>query len=794
MAKKSDEILAEELDKQQTFNPLLNALRENDKKNLFQTNVRTAFIKTGFPLIDYYFGSVINIHDNLGGLVKQEARVGQAAGTFNLIIGNSGCGKAQPLSTPIPTPNGWKKMGDLKVGDEVFTYDGSVTKIDGVFPQGEQDIYQIAFNDGRTSECTADHLWTVLTSSHEKYRFQTLSLRDMINETSDGICEFKTNYYIPTLFSPLQYPHRDVPIDPYTIGALIGNGVLGDKMLTVSSGDEWVPLKIAKNNGFKHHKICDKNYDYWFYDDKGNHVNNKRFFSTLPEMVGTQSHNKRIPEIYLHNDPQTRLELLRGLMDTDGSIAKTKTGAGNLKYDVSYSSCSEGLLNDIIELIQSFGYTANINVDSRVEKYRHGYHGSITIQAPAAFKMLLFTHPNKFERAKDAFGVHCQSKRRERKYDIIHLLAIKKVRREEAQCIHITNHSHLYVTDQGILTHNTTLAAQIAANIIRQYKYANVIHFDCENRFDVSRCETITKLPASFFDENLGERYMIKSGMVGLDTIQEMIVKTYVSKMKLKKELTVDSGFKDEFGREVMILEPTVIIIDSITTVMSETFNPDNAKEAAAAEQMRGNTEGARDAKTMKGFFKDILPMCKEANIIVYGINHINMNMSMNAFTPVAKQQNYLKQDESIPGGKTMIYYPFNIIKLTARPSDDFTEDGDGFTGHMVMVEPVKSSSNQSGNNSKGIAFELVFSHKYGFDSLRSMIMYGRDNGIVEGNRNRLKFKADDSFTFTFKDIYQEAKEKPIWENIKKYIIPDLNRHLPFIEPGNDFDVRSLDY
>ena len=434
MAKKTSvEVIMEQQSTQQTFNPLLNALRENDKKNLFQTNVRTAFIKTGFPLIDYYFGSVINIHDELGRLVKQEARVGQAAGTFNLIIGNSGSGK-------------------------------------------------------------------------------------------------------------------------------------------------------------------------------------------------------------------------------------------------------------------------------------------------------------------------------------------------------------------------TTLAAQIAANIIRQYKYANVIHFDCENRFDVSRCETITKLPASFFDENLGERYMIKSGMVGLDTIQEMIVKTYVSKMKLKKELTVDSGFKDEFGKEVMILEPTVIIIDSMTTVMSETFNPDNAKEAAAAEQMRGNTEGARDAKTMKGFFKDILPMCKEANIIVYGINHINMNMSMNAFTPVAKQQNYLKQDESIPGGKTMIYYPFNIIKLTARPSDDFTEEGDGFSGHMVMVEPVKSSSNQSGNNSKGIAFELVFSHKYGFDSLRSLIIYGRDNGIIEGNRNRLKFKADDSFIFTFKDIYQESKEKPIWENIKKYIIPDLNRHLPFIEPGNDFDDRSLDY
>lgn len=341
----------------------------------------------------------------------------------------------------------------------------------------------------------------------------------------------------------------------------------------------------------------------------------------------------------------------------------------------------------------------------------------------------------------------------------------------------------------------TTLAAQIAANIIRQYKYANAIHFDCENRFDVSRCETITQLPASYFNKEYGERYMIRTGHCGLDVIQEMVVKTYVNKMKLKHELTVDTGFKDEFGNEVLVLEPTVIIIDSITTVLNETFNPESAKEASEAEKMRSNTEGARDAKTLKGFFKDVIPLCKEANIIIFGINHINQNMSMNAFLPVAKQQNYLKQDEIIPGGKTMIYYPFNIIKLTAKPSDDFTEEGDGFVGHMVMVEPIKSSSNQSGNNSKGLSFEMVFTQKYGFDPLRTMIMYGRQYGMIEGNRARLKFKDDDSFTFSMKSLYHDKDTKPIWESINKFIVPQLKTHLSYIEPQeHEFDSRGLDY
>ena len=342
----------------------------------------------------------------------------------------------------------------------------------------------------------------------------------------------------------------------------------------------------------------------------------------------------------------------------------------------------------------------------------------------------------------------------------------------------------------------STLAVQIAGNIIRQYPFANVIHYDTENRMDISRIETITKLPASYFQapENNIPRYMVKGGAVALDEIQEMIIQLWASKMKFRDRLSITLPYRDEFNQPITILQPTVIIIDSLAVVMNTTFNPESNKDVSEAVKIRGNTEGARDAKTFKGFFKDIMAPCKEANIIIYGINHINSNMSMNSFIPVAKQQNYLKQDESIPGGQMMLYLPENIIKLTAKPSDDFETDSDGFAGHMVMVEPIKSSSNQSGNNSKGISFELVFSHQEGFDSLRSLIIYGKENGIIEGNKNRLKFKNED-FTFSFKDIHKEVKEKPIWDCVKKYIYPSLDTHLPYVEIENiEFDNQSLDY
>ena len=338
----------------------------------------------------------------------------------------------------------------------------------------------------------------------------------------------------------------------------------------------------------------------------------------------------------------------------------------------------------------------------------------------------------------------------------------------------------------------TSLCIQLANNIIRPFKNGTIIHYDCEHRMDLTRIENLTKLNPNDF---LTGRYIFKQVTVGLDSIQEMIVKMYVHKMKLKNELEVETESLDEFGNKIKILPPTVIIIDSVTSVTTETLSWENSKDISNAEKLQSNTEGARSAKTFKGFLNDVLSMCKEANIIIFAINHINSNMQMNAFLPVAKQQNYLKQDESIPGGKALIFYSFNIVKMIAKPGDNFVEESDGFNGHIVMVEPIKSSTNQSGNNTKGVSFNLVFSFKDGMDSLRSTIMYGKDMGVIEGNKTRMKFKDNPSFTFSFKDIHNEAKEKPIWENIKKYIIPLLNENLPYIKPDmNQFDERSMDY
>ena len=340
----------------------------------------------------------------------------------------------------------------------------------------------------------------------------------------------------------------------------------------------------------------------------------------------------------------------------------------------------------------------------------------------------------------------------------------------------------------------TTFVVQIASNIMRQFPSSTIHHYDFEQRFSISRGQAVSKLPISDFDENSG-RYILKSGAISLEELQEAIIQVYTYKMKNKNELSINTKQLDEFGREITVLIPTIFIIDSISQVITSTFSVDNSKDVNDAKELRGNTEGARDAKTIRGFFKDILPLCKEANIIIYAINHITTNMSMSAFAPPSKQQMFLKVDEAIPGGTAQFFNAFNFIKMVAKPNDDFTEEKDGFNGYMVMFEPCKSSSNQSGNDSKGVSFEMVFSYKHGFDSLRSLIVYGRGKGIIEGNAPRLKFRDDPSFTFAFKEIDKEKDEKPIWDCIMKYIIPELKTHLSFIEPSDArFDDRSMNY
>jgi superfamily II DNA or RNA helicase len=434
-----------------------------------------------------------------------------------------GTGKSLPVNTLIPTPTGYKKMGDIQVGDRVFGSDGLPTTVLGVFPQGMRDVYRITFSDGRTVLCDKEHLWNAYTNGC-RYKQHTFKTSDMLknykiytpSNVKTGRDPYTYRYRIPLLSSAVQYDHKDVPIHPYVLGALIGNGCLiSNNQLTISSGDDFVPCKIAKLCHFYVKKLSIHDYNYGFYHNKKNIVTHKdqpvytsEFLKPYPELIDYSRH-KVIPDDYLYNDYDTRIGLLRGLMDTDGSISYS-----NGRFNVSYSSCSKKLLEQIQELIWGLGFIANIGTpDKRADKYIEGYCSQVNIKVPNKFKQELFTHPKKLEIAKQA------ADRLDYQQPFRHLLIkdMQYVGKEETQCIYVDSHDHLYLTEKFIVTHNTFMACYSAIKV---------------------GLRTLIIVPTSSIKEQWGETL---TNMFGVDPSKVLVVRSPKDFINVKADFVVVS-------------------------------------------------------------------------------------------------------------------------------------------------------------------------------------------------------------------------------------------------------------
>ena len=366
------------------------------------------------------------------------------------IIGSAGCGKAQPLNIIIPTPNGNKRFGDLKVGNFVFDRNGNPTKIIGVYPRGKLDLYKVVLSDGRETYCNDDHLWSYYTS---KGNLKTLSLREIMDKgiisyskskTDDRIrnnCKFK----IPTHKSVEFDIGAKLPIDPYVIGVFLGNGCNLQKQLSLSSTDEFIVKECAKLLNFDYDKHSEKNYTWTFmYKEKiGKKIRPQTLdiFSEFKDELCVKSNFKRIPYVYKFSSKEERLSLIQGLFDTDGSITQNEG-----RMNLTYSSTSIGLINDIKEVLLSLGYVSTIYLDERDNKNK-SYNLIVNINDDE--KLKLFRLPRKLNK------INCRNKRRNyNKVGIKEIIPMNK--KVDMMCIKVDNDEGLYLTSDYIVTHNTT--------------------------------------------------------------------------------------------------------------------------------------------------------------------------------------------------------------------------------------------------------------------------------------------------------------------------------------------------
>lgn len=362
--------------------------------------------------------------------------------TKNLIYlnGKSGTGKEEWVEQIIPTPQGFRRFGDLNVGDYVFGSDGKPTKVLGIYPQGVKDSYKVTLSDGRTDECGLEHLWGVYTRSHGKWKYQTLTVNEMLkkgirNESGAG------RFYIPA--SPVvEYEEKKLACNPYILGSFIGNGCNTQSRLCLSSNDEWQVKKCASILNCEAVKYSAYNYSWIF---KKEHF--LKVKDILPKEICCYSHEKRIPTEYLFSSVSQRYDLIHGLFDTDGGVSVS----GN-RLHITYSTTSKGLSEDVRNLLLSVGVVSTIVEDKRKEHICY----CLNINCSKSQGELLFSLPRKNMKVK-SFG---REKRRD--YSKVLIQNIEKLtEKKEMMCIYVENENHLYLTKDYIVTHNTHLALGI---------------------------------------------------------------------------------------------------------------------------------------------------------------------------------------------------------------------------------------------------------------------------------------------------------------------------------------------
>lgn len=420
----------------------------------------------------------ISVFDNLDEVLSDEYRTpiptgvgkvdetlegGLGKGELGIIVGPSSFGKIQPFDSQIVTPNGYQNMGDIKVGNYVMGRNGKPTKVIGVYPHKDWEFYKVIFSDGTETECGMEHLWNVSTINQRRrkvfdkektngrktkycpdFSYKTLSLREIVEM---GLKKGNRNNFKIPICDPVEFNEIKVDINPYLLGAMIGDGCFVRKSLTIGIED----IETARNNKYlsefshgEHVVHKDSTYEFPYRKDFEKALS--KYFD-----LSLKAKDKYIPKEYLFNSIENRVKLLNGLMDTDGTVKDS----GSCRYNTK----SERLANDVRTLVLSLGGYSTIhktkcgyfNKDKNVY-VDCGYQYSVSVS---------FFNPN-----FDIFLLkRKQDKVRNRfKYTGKYIVDVQFSRKCDGQCIKVDAEDELYLTDNFIVTHNTSLTTAMACH------------------------------------------------------------------------------------------------------------------------------------------------------------------------------------------------------------------------------------------------------------------------------------------------------------------------------------------
>ena len=362
-------------------------------------------------------------------------------GGYNLIVGKSRRrGFEQPYSEPIITPKGETTMGKISVGDIISTPTGNAKVIEK-FEQGVKDVYQITLKDGRKVRCGKNHLWKIIDGRNNEKIVKTEFFLDKKLKRGSKSKESYA-YHLPQTKEVEYITKGKLPIHPYLLGLLIGDGSMNRNTCLFSTIDLEILeyIKDILGEDYKINKATDTQYRIVYPKIS---TKNPLMYEIRKLSLNCTASYKFIPDIYKYSSVEDRYELVKGLMDTDGSV--WKTGSCN------FVNTSERLIDDLAYVLRSLGI--------RVIKTKYDNVGK-GFSKKQAWTLIITTDKKifKLKRKNDRI--------RKRKYDI-DKVAITKVEKldykENSACILIDTKEQLYLTKDFIVTHNSYKNSSISA-------------------------------------------------------------------------------------------------------------------------------------------------------------------------------------------------------------------------------------------------------------------------------------------------------------------------------------------
>ncbi len=363
---------------------------------------------------------------------------------MDYIKGDSYGNKAHPYSEYVYTPAGKKQWKDIKVGDSLFSEKGEITKVIDIPFDNKTDIYKITLWDGRIIMASENHLWKI--KHYNQKEEKTLSTKEISEIYKREKVIYKRNkIYIEyncaiPCGDKVEFTKSSIPIDAYTLGLLIGDGTFSEKSKPITGAQfascpedmeeykKYIPYEVKNTKEHDHFKIMIPNLR--------NHLKKLNLWNIL-------SGKKFIPDIYKYNDSNTRMNILRGLLDTDGHV--------EINGFPKFSTISNQLAEDVMFIARSLGYNCKKYKSKAGYKKEGIYH-----QCNDVYNVVIWTNESVFRlpRKLNKLTNFKSSKSRSHR-DKMFITNIEYSHQENAKCVTVDNPTHLYMINEFVVTHNS---------------------------------------------------------------------------------------------------------------------------------------------------------------------------------------------------------------------------------------------------------------------------------------------------------------------------------------------------